>query len=106
MRSRPEVECNCVAVRRGGKQQETNDQSIARYCEPDVVVCRGEPSSEWRSPAPFRGKPTALTRAYKATVDQHAMVRDRMVKKAVHVKKGSPVGAASARGKSEPSYER
>jgi hypothetical protein len=34
------------------------------------------------------------------------MVRDRMVKKAVHVKKGYPEGTASDRGKSEPSYER
>jgi hypothetical protein len=34
------------------------------------------------------------------------MVRDGMVKKAMHVKKGSPVGTASARGESEPSYER
>ena len=24
-----EVDCNCVAVRRGGEQQETNDQSVA-----------------------------------------------------------------------------
>ena len=25
---RPETECNCVAARRGGKQQEVNDQSV------------------------------------------------------------------------------
>ena len=44
---RPEVECNCVAARRGGEQQETSDQSVGD--ERDSAATTGEPSSEWRS---------------------------------------------------------
>jgi hypothetical protein len=45
---RPEIDCNCVAVRRGGEQQEVNEQPVV--IKP-VSACRvGEPARQWRSP--------------------------------------------------------
>ena len=44
---RPVTNCNCVAVRRGGKQQEVTDQSVGD--ERDSAVSFGEPASDWRS---------------------------------------------------------
>jgi len=65
---RPVTESNCVAARRGGEQQEVNDQSATRMSvmlikvnsiRPDVG---GEPASQWRSPDPSEkdGEPRKL----------------------------------------------
>ena len=43
---RPVSESNCVAVRRGGKQLEENDQSVT-LCELDSVGLSGEPAFLW-----------------------------------------------------------
>ena len=45
---RPVTECNCVAVRRGGEQQEVNEQPVV--IEPVSACPVGEPASQWRSP--------------------------------------------------------
>ena len=42
---RPVTNCNCVAARRGGKQQEVTDQSVGD--ERDSAVSFGEPASDW-----------------------------------------------------------
>ena len=42
---RPVTNCNCVAVRRGGKQQEVTDQSVGD--KRDSAVSFGEPASDW-----------------------------------------------------------
>ena len=41
---RPVTDCNCVAVKRGGKQQEVTDQSVGD--ERDSAVSFGEPARE------------------------------------------------------------
>lgn len=50
---RPETECNCVAARPGGEQQEVNDRSVAEAnsIRPDVaasLLVKGEAQTLWR----------------------------------------------------------
>ena len=40
--------CNCVAARRGGEQQEENDQAVGD--ELDSAASNDEPAGDWRSP--------------------------------------------------------
>ena len=103
-----EVDCNCVAARRGGEQQETNDQSVASANPiwPDVATSRrgtcevqsrvecssgtpvspGQPGLAW---AAHGGPVTLNEHGYqKAMTGGHQVVRDRMVGRQSDVKQG------------------
>ncbi len=45
---RPVTDCHCVAMRRGGEQQEVNDQSVGTRTRFGLKA--GEPAIQWRSP--------------------------------------------------------
>jgi len=103
-----EVDCNCVAARRGGEQQETNDQSVASANPiwPDVATsrrgtCEVQSRVECASGTPVspgqlglawaaHGRPVTLNEHgyQKAMTGGHQVVRDGMVGRQSDVKQG------------------
>ena len=87
---RPEVECNCVAERRGGEQQETNDQSVVNEMTNSIRPgIFGEPARQWRSSDPKGKSVTLMGNVIKRWQGMQGVWR-RNDWKCTHVKRGYP----------------